>query len=187
MAKFKIILSDPETGESQIVELEGPRAVPLVGRKLGETLEGTAIGLGGHKVRITGGSDKDGFPMRPGVHGGVKTSLVVTQGIGFHPTREGERRRKTLRGRVITEDTVQINMKIVEKPKKKEKAEQPKKADTKEEKSKDAEVAEKKPKEKGKAIEKEKPTKPKETEKKEQKTKKEEEKPKEPKTGGKTV
>jgi len=187
MAKFKIILSDPETGKSQIVELEGPRAVPLVGRKLGETIDGTAIGLGGHKVKITGGSDKDGFPMRPDVHGGVKTSLIVTQGIGFHPTRKGERRRKTLRGKIITEDTVQINMKIVEKPKKKEKTEQPKEAETKEEKSKEVEIAEKKPKEKEKDMEEEKQTKPKETEKKKEKTKKEEEKPEEPKTGGKTV
>jgi small subunit ribosomal protein S6e len=185
MAKFKIILSDPETGKSQIVELEGPRAVPLVGRKLGETIDGAAIGLGGHKVKITGGSDKDGFPMRPDVHGGVKTRLVVTQGTGFHPTREGERRRKTLRGKVITEDIVQINMKITEKPKKKEETKQPKKAETKEE-TKKAEATEKKPKKKEKAKEKE-PEKPKETEKEEEKTEKEEKKPKEPKTGGKTT
>lgn len=120
MAKFKIILSNPETGKSQIVELEGSRAVPLVGRRLGEIIDGTAVGLGGHKVRITGGSDKDGFPMRPDIHGGVKTRVIITKGVGFHSSRRGERRRKTLRGNVITEEIVQINMKIVEKPKKKE-------------------------------------------------------------------
>ncbi len=132
MAKFKIILSDPETGKSRIVELEGSRAVPLVGRKLGETVDGTAIGLGGHQLKITGGSDKDGSPMRADVHGGVKTRLVVTQGVGFHANRKGERRRKAVRGKTITDDIVQINMKITGKPKKKKKTKQPEKTETEE-------------------------------------------------------
>ena len=123
MAKFKIIVGDPETGKSRSLEIEGARAVPLIGRKLGEVVDGSVVGMGGHKLKITGGSDKDGFPMRPNVHGGVRVGVVLSEGVGFHPSRKGERRRKTLRGNVITEEIVQINMKIVEKPKK---AEQPK-------------------------------------------------------------
>lgn len=121
MPKFKIIVSDPETGKSQAVEVEGTRAVPLIGRRLGEIIEGTAIGMSGYKLRISGGSDKDGFPMRPNIHGGVRVSVILSEGTGFHPSRAGERQRKTLRGNVITEDIVQVNMKVVEKPKKKPK------------------------------------------------------------------
>ncbi|MFQ6080694.1 MAG: 30S ribosomal protein S6e [Candidatus Bathyarchaeia archaeon] len=117
MAKFKIIVSDPETGKSRSVEVEGTRAVPLIGRKLGEVIDGSVIGLSGHQLKITGGSDRDGFPMRPNVHGGVRVSVILSEGVGFQPSQKGERRRKTLRGNVITEDIVQINMKIVEKPK----------------------------------------------------------------------
>ena len=122
MAKFKIVVSDPETGKSQFVDVEGNRAVPLVGRKLGEVIDGSVIGMSGHKLQITGGSDKDGFPMRPNVHGGVRISVILSDGVGFKSSKKGERQRKTLRGKVITEDVVQINMKIVERPKKKEKA-----------------------------------------------------------------
>jgi len=174
MAKFKIILSDPETGKSQTVELEGSRAVPLIGRKLGEVIDGATIGMGGHKLQITGGSDKDGFPMRPDIHGGIKTRVIVTQGVGFHPTRDGERRRKTLRGSVITEEIVQINMKITEKPKKAEKAE-----------SKEKEKpAEKKPEETEKqAKETEKPRKQKKEQEPQEKEKRKE-KAKETDTGG---
>ena len=118
MAKFKIVISDPETGKSKSVESEGSRAVPLIGRKLGEVIDGSIVGMSGYRLRITGGSDKDGFPMRPNVHGGIRTRVILTEGVGFHPSREGERRRKTLRGKTITEDIIQINMKIVEKPKK---------------------------------------------------------------------
>jgi small subunit ribosomal protein S6e len=121
MAKFKIIVSDPGEAKSSIVELDGARAVPLIGRRLGETIEGTSIGSAGKKLLITGGSDKDGFPMRPDVHGGVRISILVGGGVGFHPKREGERRRKTIRGNVITEEIVQINMKVVEQPKSVEK------------------------------------------------------------------
>jgi small subunit ribosomal protein S6e len=124
MAKFKIIVSDPETGKSQVVELESSRAVPLVGRRLGETIDGSVIGQSGRKLRITGGSDKDGFPMRPDIHGGVRANIILSGGIGFHPKYEGERRRKTIRGNVISEEIAQINMTITEKPQRKaEKAE----------------------------------------------------------------
>jgi small subunit ribosomal protein S6e len=127
MAKFKVIVSDPEVGKSKVVELDGAKAVPLLGRKLGEAIDGSVLGMSGRKLQITGGSDKDGFPMRPNVHGGVRVSVIVSKSVGFHPHSKGERQRKTLRGNVITEDIVQINMKVTEKLKKAEKAEKPKK------------------------------------------------------------
>ncbi len=127
MARFKVIVSDPETAVSKAVEVEGSRAVPLIGKRIGETIDGSVVGLSGHKLQITGGSDKDGFPMRPNIHGGVRVRAILSGGVGFHSKREGERRRKTLRGNVITEEIVQINMKIVEKPKKAEKPKEAKK------------------------------------------------------------
>ena len=126
MAKFKIIISNPEVGKSQSIELEESQAVPLIGRKLGEVIDGAAVKLSGHKLKITGGSDKDGFPMRPNIHGGVRVGAILSEGVGFHPSTKGDRKRKTLRGNVITESIVQINMMIVEKPKKSKKAEKPK-------------------------------------------------------------
>ncbi|HIJ07764.1 TPA: 30S ribosomal protein S6e [Candidatus Bathyarchaeota archaeon] len=118
MAKFKVIISDPETGTSKVTELDESRASPLIGRKIGEIIEGTLLDLSAHKLRITGGSDKDGFPMRPSVHGGVRRKIVLSGGVGFKPKDSGQRRRKTVRGNVITDEIVQINTKIVEKPKK---------------------------------------------------------------------
>ena len=117
MAKFKVIVSDPEDGTSKVVELEEARAAPLIGRKIGEIIDGSIIELPGHKAQIMGGSDKDGFPMRPSVHGGVRRRIVLSGGVGFIPTNEGARQRKTIRGNVITDEIVQINMKITEKSK----------------------------------------------------------------------
>jgi len=158
MAKFKVIISDPETGKSNFVEVEGTRAIPLIGRKLGEIIDGAVVGLSGQKLQITGGSDKDGFPMRPNIHGGVRAAVVISEGVGFKPSQIGERKRKTIRGNIITEEIVQINMKITKAPKKIEKEEKPKKPE-KEEKEKKVETkkkeTEKKPKKTAKEAKKE--------------------------------
>ena len=140
MAKFKVIVSDPTEGTSKIVELEEARAAPLIGKRIGEVIEGAVVDLSGQKVQVTGGSDKDGFPMRPSVHGGVRRRIVLSGGVGFNPTNEGMRRRKTVRGNVITDEIVQINMKIVGKP---EKPKEAKKAQTKKKRKLPAEKEEK--------------------------------------------
>ena len=116
MAKFKVIVSDPETGTSKVVELDETRASPFIGRRLGETLDGSAVDLPAHTVQILGGSDKDGVPMIGNVHGGVRRRVVLSAGVGFAAKKHGERRRKTVRGNIITDEIVQINMKITQKP-----------------------------------------------------------------------
>lgn len=113
MAKFKLVISDPKTGKTQSLELEGAKLAPILGKRLGENLDGSVVGLGGVTLQITGGTDKDGFPMRKDVHGGVKTKVILSEGVGCKPKRKGERRRKTIRGSMITEDTVQINLKVI--------------------------------------------------------------------------
>jgi small subunit ribosomal protein S6e len=116
MAKFKVIVSDPEAGTSKVVELEEARATPFIGRRLGEIIDGSVVDLPAHKVQLMGGSDKDGVPMRGNVHGGVRRAVVLSGGAGFKPKKKGERRRKTVRGSTITDEIAQINMKIVERP-----------------------------------------------------------------------
>jgi small subunit ribosomal protein S6e len=114
MAKFKVIVSDPQTGTSKAVEVEEARAAPFIGRKIGETMDGSVVDMPATKVQIMGGSDKDGVPMRPNVHGGVRRKVILAEGVGFNPTRDGERQRKAVRGNIITDEIVQINMKLVE-------------------------------------------------------------------------
>ncbi len=118
MAKFKVIVSDPQTGTSKVIELEEARAAPFIGRKIGEVLDGAAVDMPATKVQIMGGSDKDGVPMKPNVHGGVRRRVVLSGGVGFKAKRGGERKRKAVRGNILTDEIVQINMKIVEQPSK---------------------------------------------------------------------
>jgi len=116
MAKFKVIVSDPQAGTSKVVELEEARAAPFIGRRVGEAMDGSVVDLPAHTVQILGGSDKDGVPMRGNVHGGVRRRVVLSGGAGFSPKKKGERKRKTVRGNIITDEIAQINMKITERP-----------------------------------------------------------------------
>ncbi|MEM5853975.1 MAG: S6e family ribosomal protein, partial [Candidatus Aenigmatarchaeota archaeon] len=72
-------------------------------------------GLPGYVLKITGGTDKDGFPMHPSVEGSVKKRVLLSEPPCFHPKKKGERRRKTVRGNTISSDIVQINVKMVKK------------------------------------------------------------------------
>jgi small subunit ribosomal protein S6e len=112
LAKFKLIVSDASSGKSTPSEIEGARAQALIGRSLGETIDGSPLGIAQSRLRITGGCDKNGIPMRADVHGGVKKYIVLSAGPGFKASRHGERRRKLVRGRTITDETYQINFTI---------------------------------------------------------------------------
>jgi small subunit ribosomal protein S6e len=112
-----LIIADPETGINEKLELEDARMAPLVGRRIGEIIDGTIAGLVGYKIQLTGGTDKDGIPMRPDVHGGVKARVVLSGGVGYKPRKKGERKRVVVRGNTVTNDTTFLNFKIVEKPK----------------------------------------------------------------------
>jgi small subunit ribosomal protein S6e len=112
-----LIISDPETGTSQKVELEDNRMGPLVGRRIGEVIDGSVADLAGHQLQLTGGTDKDGIPMRPDVHGSAKSRIILSGGVGYKPKRKGERKRVVVRGNTVSVDTTFLNFKIVEKPK----------------------------------------------------------------------
>ena len=73
------------------------------------------IGLEGYKLKITGGSDKNGFPMKRTIPGARRVRSLVSGGVGYKPARKGERRRKTFRGNTVSDDIVQINTVVIEK------------------------------------------------------------------------
>ena len=73
----------------------------LAGLEIGDVFEGTIVGLPGVRLKIRGGSDATGFPMHPGVPGSAKRKILLSGPPGFKPREKGERRRKTVRGRMI--------------------------------------------------------------------------------------
>ena len=113
--EFKVVISDPETGKSYNKEIKGDNATKLNGKKIGEEFDGKLLSMEGYILKITGGSDKSGFPMKKGVHKPVDR-ILMSGGVGYRPKRK-VRKRKRVRGEIITEDIVQINTKVIKKGK----------------------------------------------------------------------
>ena len=116
MAEFQVVVGDPETGDSYQFEVADADANRFLGRTLGEEVDGGAVGLDGYTLELTGGSDTAGRPLRPDVGGSnLREILADERTVGYKPTRDGERRRVTVRGNEITDEVAQLNASIVER------------------------------------------------------------------------
>ena len=113
MVDFKVVVNDIKSGKSHQVEVSGHHANSLIGKKIGDEVDGIFISLPGYKLQITGGTDKDGFSMRPDLPGSGRRNLLLSDGKGFHEIRDGMRKKKSIRGNTISQDIVQINMKVI--------------------------------------------------------------------------
>lgn len=110
MAQFKLIISDRK-GRTIAQELKDRTAQPLLGTKVGSIIDSSIVGIAGGKLKITGGSDRSGTPIRPDVHGGVKKYVLLSTGVG---NRSEARVRKLVRGNMVTEEIYQLNTMLVE-------------------------------------------------------------------------
>lgn len=108
MVEFKLVISEKEKSFARSVT--DPQSAGFLGKRLGESVGGELLGATGYTFRITGGTDRSGFALRPDLPGGRQTRLLVGHGFGFSAPRLGQRRRRTFRGNTISEETVQINL-----------------------------------------------------------------------------
>jgi small subunit ribosomal protein S6e len=113
MVEFKLVVS--EAAKSFARTVSDPQSAGFLGKRIGESVGGELVGLGGYTLKITGGTDKSGFPLRPDIPGARQTRVFVGEGFGFHAPRRGQRKRRTFRGNAISEDTVQINLQVEQK------------------------------------------------------------------------
>jgi small subunit ribosomal protein S6e len=127
---FKINLGTKD-GKTYKLETE---ASSLIGKLLNEKIKGKEISpdLEGYEFEITGTSDKSGFTSIKGVQGTGLKKMLLTYGKGMHkrPRREGKKKvsnftpnglklRKTVRGEVLSEETSQVNLKVIKEGNKK--------------------------------------------------------------------
>merc|ERR1719469_108462 len=65
-------------------------------------------------MRITGGNDKQGFPMRQGILTNTRVRLLMHKGHkGYRQRRTGERKRKSIRGCIVGQDIAVLNLAVV--------------------------------------------------------------------------
>lgn len=112
---FRVVISDPQSGKAYQVEAKDAAANKFLGRKIGDVVDGDVVGMPGYSIEITGGSDREGFPLRRDLPGSKRRKILITGGTGYHPSEKGRRKRKSVHGRDISADVGQINAKITER------------------------------------------------------------------------
>ena len=110
MANLKLTISDIK-GKSISKELKDNDANPLLGLQLGSEADASVVGLTG-KLKLTGGSDKSGVPMRTDVHGAARKRVLLVKGVGLQDVEYGQRKRKLMRGNIVSEEIYQLNCKF---------------------------------------------------------------------------
>ncbi|MEM4590025.1 MAG: 30S ribosomal protein S6e [Candidatus Micrarchaeia archaeon] len=108
---MKIVISYKEN--SYQTEIPKEKEVYLYGIKIGDQIDGSLIGAPGYTLKLRGGSDKDGFPMKADLLGGGRKSILLSPGVGFPKGKKGERIRRLVRGNTVTESIAQLNFVVV--------------------------------------------------------------------------
>ena len=83
---------------------------------MGAEVPGDSVGdeFKGYIFKITGGNDKQGFPMKQGVMHPTRVRLLLSEGHScYRPRRTGERKRKSVRGCIVAMDLSVLALSIV--------------------------------------------------------------------------
>jgi len=116
---MKFNISYPQNGTQKCVEIDDDNNCRIFSAtRMGTEVEADGLGdeFKGYILKITGGNDKDGFPMKQGIIINGRTKVLMSKGHScYRPRRTGERKRKSVRGCIVGPDIRVLALKIVRK------------------------------------------------------------------------
>ncbi|KAK9374609.1 40S ribosomal protein eS6 [Lipomyces chichibuensis] len=114
---MKLNISYPANGTQKLIEIDEERRTHIfMEKRIGQEVEGDSVGdeFKGYIFKITGGNDKQGFPMKQGVMHPSRVRLLLSKGHScYRPRRTGERKRKSVRGCIVANDLAVLSLAIV--------------------------------------------------------------------------
>ncbi|KIW49324.1 40S ribosomal protein S6-B [Exophiala xenobiotica] len=114
---MKLNISYPAHGSQKLFEIEDERKLRVfMDKRMGNEVPADSLGdeWKGYIFRITGGNDKQGFPMKQGVMLPTRVRLLLSEGHScYRPRRTGERKRKSVRGCIVAQDLSVLALSIV--------------------------------------------------------------------------
>lgn len=102
----------------KVMEIDDERRLQnLYDRRISQEIDGSILGdeFEGYLLRISGGNDKQGFPMRQGVLTNTRVRILCKKGHkGYRQRRAGERKRKSARGCIVGHDISVLNLVVTQ-------------------------------------------------------------------------
>ena len=110
-----------KSGHTEKIILLEELQTNLYGLKVGDEFDGKLLGneYDDYVFAITGGTDRSGFALRADFEGNLYYRPLLSKGVGYHPKKKGERKRKRVRGNEIQEDVTQVNCMVIKEGKRK--------------------------------------------------------------------
>jgi len=116
---MKLNISNPATGAQKLVDIEDERKLrPFMDKRISAEVDASCLGneWKGYVVRISGGNDKQGFPMKQGILTNNRVRLLFAKGQScYRERRSGERRRKSVKGCIVDSNLSVLSLVIVKK------------------------------------------------------------------------
>jgi len=116
---MKLNIAYPATGCQKLIDVEDEKKYRIFfDKRMAQEVEADALGeeWKGYIVRITGGNDKQGFPMKQGVLTNGRVRLLLGKGHScYRQRRKGERKRKSVRGCIVDANLSVLSLAIVKK------------------------------------------------------------------------
>jgi len=114
---MKLNIANPATGCQKLIEFDDERQLrAFYDKRISAEVPGDSLGdeYKGYVFRVSGGNDKQGFPMKQGVLRNDRVRLLLSKGHScYRPRRTGERKRKSVRGCIVGNDLAVLSVVIV--------------------------------------------------------------------------
>lgn len=114
---MKLNISYPATGAQKTFDIDDERKVRIFyDKRISTIVPGDTVmdEFKGYLFKITGGNDKQGFPMKQGVLLPFRTRLLLEKNHScYRPRRKGERKRKSVRGCIVGPDLAVLSLAII--------------------------------------------------------------------------
>merc|ERR1712188_62567 len=116
---MKLNISYGEYGTQKCIAIDDDKKLlPFFDKRISQEFPGEDLGdeFAGYVFRITGGNDKQGFPMKQGVLTNTRVRLLLREGLScYRARRAGERNRKSVRGCIVGADIAVLNLVVIKK------------------------------------------------------------------------
>ena len=116
---MKLNFAYPATGQQKVFEFEDEKKLRIFYEKrMAQEVEIDSLGdeWKGYVVRIAGGNDKQGFPMKQGILTNGRVRLLLAKGQScYRPRKTGERKRKSVRGCIVDANLSALALVVVKK------------------------------------------------------------------------